>query len=60
MKAAHDPHWSKSNHAGLVQRRARKQAATRSVSRLLTRAVLHQRPNVAWLDLDLNHTLGSK
>src|SRR5215510_7888828 len=42
---------TKSNHARLVQYRARKQAAVPSVSRLLTRAVLYRRPNVVWPDL---------
>ena len=44
---------AKSNHARLVQYRARKQAADRLGRRLLTRAVLYQCPNVAWLDLAL-------
>ncbi len=35
----------------LVQYRARKQAVIQSTSRLLTRAVLYRRPNVAWPDL---------
>src|SRR6266508_3962348 len=40
-----------SNHASLVQYRARKQAAVSSVGRLLTRAVLYRCLNVAWPDL---------
>src|SRR5215813_3685521 len=45
--------WAfKSNHARLVQYRARKQAADRWDGRLLTRAVLYRCPNFAWPDLD--------
>ena len=36
----------KSEHVRLVQYRARKQAADLQISRLLTRAVLYQRPNI--------------
>ena len=42
----------KSEHVTPVQYRARKQAADSSAGRLLTRAVLYQRPNVACFDLD--------
>src|SRR6266536_4630142 len=44
-------HLFKSEHVRLVQYRARKQAADLSDGRLLTRAVLYQRPNVACFDL---------
>src|SRR5262245_26943659 len=44
---------TKSGHARSVQYRARKQAADTPVSRLLTRAVLYQRPDVACFDLEL-------
>src|SRR6266542_720524 len=44
-------HLFKSEHVRLVQYRARKQAADLSNGRLLTRAVLYQRPNVACFDL---------
>src|SRR5262245_62509455 len=47
-----DLNQPKSNHARLVQYRARKQAADSSVNRLLTRAVLYRCPNVAWPDLE--------
>ena len=46
---------AKSNHARSVQYRARKQAADSSVGRLLTRAVLFRRANVAWPDLETGH-----
>src|SRR5262245_38388638 len=42
---------TKSSHARWVQYRARKQAAVPSAGRLLTRAVLYRRPNVASPDL---------
>src|SRR5215510_5725570 len=44
-------HLFKSEHVRLVQYRARKQAADLLVGRLLTRAVLRQRPYVSCFDL---------
>ena len=42
---------SKSDNARWIQYRARKQAVAYWANRLLTRAVLYQRPNVVWFDL---------